>query len=246
MSASVGTNTGTPSVTVTKSGTDENPSFALAFDGLKGESAQGIPTGGTTGQVLQKKSNTNYDTEWATPSGGGDTFDFVQFSVTSSSYRTQTEGVGGWTDIFKITDYTQISSQRAKIATAKRFIGVMIKLSGMSVCLFFPCNIAHTVGDESFSVGYSQTGKQTMPAESDFIMTYNETQLLPVDNVTPTGTGATYNYHCRGLFQFYPDLFYRASDHSCRVGYVAKSMYTFKPTTDFLSGGATITLFFLK
>lgn len=31
----------------------------------------GLPAGGTTGQVLQKASNGNYDTEWATASGGG-------------------------------------------------------------------------------------------------------------------------------------------------------------------------------
>lgn len=37
MSASVGANTGNPSVNVTKGGTVTNPSFALAFDGLKGE-----------------------------------------------------------------------------------------------------------------------------------------------------------------------------------------------------------------
>ena len=30
-----------------------------------------LPTGGTTGQVLAKKSNTNYDTEWQTVSGSG-------------------------------------------------------------------------------------------------------------------------------------------------------------------------------
>lgn len=31
----------------------------------------GIPTGGTTGQVLTKKSNSDYDTEWSDASGGG-------------------------------------------------------------------------------------------------------------------------------------------------------------------------------
>lgn len=30
-----------------------------------------IPTGGTTGQVLAKRANTDFDTEWVTPSGGG-------------------------------------------------------------------------------------------------------------------------------------------------------------------------------
>lgn len=33
--------------------------------------AQSLPTGGTSGQVLKKKSATNYDVEWADESGGG-------------------------------------------------------------------------------------------------------------------------------------------------------------------------------
>lgn len=33
--------------------------------------ARGVPTGGTTGQVLVKASTTNYDAEWADPGGGG-------------------------------------------------------------------------------------------------------------------------------------------------------------------------------
>lgn len=34
-------------------------------DGLNGEKGAGIPTGGTTGQFLKKKSNTDYEYEWA-------------------------------------------------------------------------------------------------------------------------------------------------------------------------------------
>lgn len=34
-------------------------------DGINGEKGEGIPTGGTTGQFLKKKSNTDYEYEWA-------------------------------------------------------------------------------------------------------------------------------------------------------------------------------------
>lgn len=39
--------------------------------GAAGAAGQGVPTGGTTGQVLRKTSNTNFATEWATPSSTG-------------------------------------------------------------------------------------------------------------------------------------------------------------------------------
>lgn len=40
-------------------------------DLYNGADGVGVPAGGTAGQVLQKASGTDYDTEWATPSGGG-------------------------------------------------------------------------------------------------------------------------------------------------------------------------------
>ena len=39
--------------------------------GAAGAAGQGVPTGGTAGQVLEKIDGTDYNTQWANPSGGG-------------------------------------------------------------------------------------------------------------------------------------------------------------------------------
>ena len=39
--------------------------------GPQGPAGQGVPAGGTTGQVLAKSSATDYDTQWVTPAAGG-------------------------------------------------------------------------------------------------------------------------------------------------------------------------------
>ena len=44
---------------------------ATGATGPKGDTGEGVPTGGTTGQVLAKASNTDYDTEWVDQTGGG-------------------------------------------------------------------------------------------------------------------------------------------------------------------------------
>jgi hypothetical protein len=46
------------------------PAGATGATGATGAAGQGVPVGGTTGQVLRKASGTNYDTEWATGGGG--------------------------------------------------------------------------------------------------------------------------------------------------------------------------------
>ena len=65
--ASVDDAVGIPNVVITRSGTDAAPNYDFAFHNLKGTQGnpgQGVPSGGTTGQVLAKQSGTDYDTEW--------------------------------------------------------------------------------------------------------------------------------------------------------------------------------------
>lgn len=43
----------------------------ISIAGPQGKDGVGVPTGGTTGQVLAKKTNADYDTEWVN-GGSGD------------------------------------------------------------------------------------------------------------------------------------------------------------------------------
>lgn len=54
---------------VSNSGTSQDA--VLDFTIPKGDTGQGVPAGGTAGQVLTKVSGTDFDTAWATGGGGG-------------------------------------------------------------------------------------------------------------------------------------------------------------------------------
>jgi Collagen triple helix repeat (20 copies) len=56
--------------------------------GPQGVAGQGVPTGGTTGQVLSKVDGTNYNTQWTTPSGGGSTGASLQLFVVKTTAQT--------------------------------------------------------------------------------------------------------------------------------------------------------------
>ena len=87
MTASVdNVSSNSPTVNVAKTGTDTNPTFNMAFHGLKGINGSGIPMGGYTNQVLVKRSNSNYDTEFK------DIDDLV--SVEGGSVSSNTVSVG--------------------------------------------------------------------------------------------------------------------------------------------------------
>lgn len=73
--------------TVTKGGTNVNPTFELGIP--KGEPGVGVPVGGTTGQVLAKASNNNYDMVWVDQTGGGGGNIVLQFiEITTPPSKT--------------------------------------------------------------------------------------------------------------------------------------------------------------
>lgn len=66
--------------------------------GPQGDPGEGVPTGGTTGQVLAKASNTNYDTEWVDQSGGSGGGEWTY------KFKTSTQEVNNNNTLFTDSD----------------------------------------------------------------------------------------------------------------------------------------------
>lgn len=89
--------TGGNRVTITDADGDTSFDVLNGSQGEQGEPGEGVPTGGVTGQVLKKRSNTDYDTYWGNESGGvtsvnGQTGDVVLSIPTKTSDLTNDSG----------------------------------------------------------------------------------------------------------------------------------------------------------
>ena len=60
----------------------EGPSGA---NGSNGSPGQGVPTGGTSGQVLAKINSTNYNTQWVTPSASAGSNYYIELTYPTSN-----------------------------------------------------------------------------------------------------------------------------------------------------------------
>ena len=64
------------------------PTGPQGATGPAGPSGVGVPTGGTTGQVLAKASGTDFDTEWVNQSGGADEVFWATYNSTTEAEVT--------------------------------------------------------------------------------------------------------------------------------------------------------------
>ena len=74
----------------------QGPTGATGPTGPQGAPGVGVPSGGSTGQVLKKASGTDYDTVWANESGGGGTDNTAHFvfEIDDTNNNAVTPGTG--------------------------------------------------------------------------------------------------------------------------------------------------------
>lgn len=79
---------------------DKGDTGATGATGAAGADGVGVPTGGTTGQVLAKASATDYDTEWVDQGGGSvalnDLTDVDTTGVTNNQVLKYNSSTGTW------------------------------------------------------------------------------------------------------------------------------------------------------
>jgi hypothetical protein len=137
-----------------------------AITGTNGTNGVGVPAGGTTGQVLKKKGNTDYDTGWADESGGGGEIDDAAISTTKT-----------WSS-------SKISSE---IGAAKHYLSLSrtAELTQPAGTNLFPFDTADSDAD---SIWNSSTNKITPTKAGLYLihfrihLTATDTQLWPQIN----------------------------------------------------------------
>ncbi len=83
--------------------------------GPTGPTGQGVPTGGTTGQVLKKSSATDYDTAWAAESGGA-----ADATTTTKGIIKLAGDLGGTADLPTVPNLANKVDKNAAITAATK------------------------------------------------------------------------------------------------------------------------------
>lgn len=281
--ASVGTSSGNPTVSVTKSGTDVNPTFTFAFDGLKGETGPqgetgltgpqgpqgepgvqgpkgdtgaqgaqgpqgetgatgpqgptgetgpqgpkgdtgpqgiqgiqgeqgpqgiqgpqgetgpagvGIASGGTTGQVLAKASDSDYDTEWVNQEGGGGGTKNVWYGTCDTTASTTTKVVTTSSGDFVLTAGNVVFIDFTLANTATSQIKLQVDNTTAKNVLYINAGSAYNVKNFWYPheiVGFVYNGTNFVMIDGCFATTtfYGVTKLNSSISSTSTTEAAT-------------------------------------------------------
>jgi hypothetical protein len=106
---------------------------ATGATGDPGADGQGVPVGGTAGQVLTKQSGTDFDADWETPSGGGGSGALVLLeshtASASSSLDFTTRNAAGQSGATFQSDYDQYIIELINIIPTTNAVQLLMRMS---------------------------------------------------------------------------------------------------------------------
>jgi hypothetical protein len=172
-------------IQVTKSGVilsvvKSGSSIDVAHVGVQGAAGIGVPAGGTTGQVLAKNSNTDYDTELVNQSGGGgggvtdhgdltgladdDHLQYHTDSRADARYYTKTELDSATGKVDKVTG-KQLSTEDYSTAEKSKLAGIAAGATANSSDATLLNRANHTGTQAPSTIATNATNRFTTDAE---------------------------------------------------------------------------------
>ncbi|HRO75079.1 MAG TPA: hypothetical protein PLP27_02890, partial [Crocinitomicaceae bacterium] len=117
--------------------------------GATGAAGQGVPTGGTAGQVLTKINGTDYNTQWTTPSSGGASTHYTESLAESSTTSTSNQTKATLTLPSAGTYIVAIGGQ-VKTSTNLKYVYYQFAVSGTP-----PFSTISTATNQSTATAYT-------------------------------------------------------------------------------------------
>ena len=170
----------------------EGPQGPIGERGPQGEAGQagpGVPAGGTAGQVLTKKSGTDYDTEWKDPTGGGASGRISFGGKSGSAYEPRLEEM-----LYKTSQYFSKYIDGSASVTYRLDTGIVNDTINISGTLDIPYDtpIETTLeyyigGDESIKSNVEYATMDLSP--SDFTISLSSGNTINVISLNITNIG---------------------------------------------------------
>lgn len=183
--------------------------------GPKGEPGEGIPTGGTSGQVLTKKSDADYDTEWTTMSGdGGVNVDAElkeYYTTAKKNIRTAIENKGvSITDTDSLNSYAEKIGQIPSAVNPTGSLPEQTRIVADTLQDTFGIKLTWTdVSAAGYLVKRKETGFPATTADGDTVCNVEDTTFTDTD----VARGKTYYYR---IFPYNSQTQYQAiEDGAC-------------------------------
>ena len=183
--------------------------------GQKGDPGEGIPTGGTSGQVLTKKSDADYDTEWTTMSGdGGVNVDAElkeYYTTAKKNIRTAIENKGVYiTDTDSLNSYAEKIGQIPSAVNPTGSLPEQTRIVADTLQDTFGIKLTWTdVSAAGYLVKRKETGFPATTADGDTVCNVEDTTFTDTD----VARGKTYYYR---IFPYNSQTQYQAiEDGAC-------------------------------